>query len=70
MNKYTTQQKELLHKLRLETGLGLMACSKCLIENKWNYIEAKKNYKKFQWDGKLYKDYEKTKTATILIPKR
>jgi len=48
------EQNELCYKLRIETGLGLMACKKCLIKHNWNYDEAKKNYKDYQWDGKLY----------------
>lgn len=48
------EQKELCFKLRIETGLGIMACKKCLDANSWNYDEAKKNYRQFQWDGKLY----------------
>ena len=48
------EQKELCFKLRIETGLGLMACKQCLVANNWNYDEAKNNYRQFQWDGKLY----------------
>ena len=48
------EQKKLCYKLRVETGLGLMVCKKCLIANNWNYDEAKKNYRQFQWDSKLH----------------
>ncbi len=48
------EQKELCYKLRIETGLGIMTCKKCLIAYNWNYDDAKKNYRQFQWDGKLY----------------
>ena len=41
------QQKELCFKLRSETGLGVMTCKKCLIDNNWDYDKAKENYKKY-----------------------
>jgi len=48
------EQKELCFKLRIETGLPLMKCKKCLVANNWNYDEAKNNYRQFKWGGKLY----------------
>jgi translation elongation factor EF-Ts len=49
----TLQEKNLCFKLRSETGLGIMACKRCLIEYDWNYDEAKHNHKRFRWDGAL-----------------
>lgn len=47
-------KNELCYSLRREIGLDIMACKKCLAAHNWNYDDAKKNYRKFQWDGKLY----------------
>ena len=47
-------KKNLIFKLRKETGLGLFACNKCLKKYNFNYKLAKQNYKQFEWDGKLY----------------
>lgn len=38
----------LCHKLRKNTGMGLMDCKKCLIDYDWDYEQAFKNYHKYQ----------------------
>ena len=45
--KLTETQKQLCYKLRNETGLALMYCKRCLIDNHWNYELAKTNYKEY-----------------------
>jgi translation elongation factor EF-Ts len=48
------EKKDLIFKLRKETGLGLSTCNKCLKKYNFNYKLAKQNYNQFEWDGKLY----------------
>ena len=45
--KLTEEQKQLCYKLRNETGLAIMYCKRCLIDNDWNYELAKASYKKY-----------------------
>ncbi len=47
------KKKEMCYTLRVETGLGLMACKKCLDAYDWDYEKAKENHKKFQNNRKL-----------------
>ena len=51
--KLSEEQKHLCYKLREETGLGLVACKRCLIASEWNYEIAKRDYKHYWVKGKL-----------------
>lgn len=41
------KKKNLIFKLRKETGLGVMDCKRCLMDYNWDYNIAKANYKKY-----------------------
>ena len=63
MKDYTTDkiiaeiQKEKCFKLRLKTGLGLMSCKECLIDNDWDLEEAEKNHMKYAFKKHITYDH-------------
>jgi hypothetical protein len=44
------KQKELCHKLHIETSIPIFLCKKCLEVHNWNYEKAKVNYENFNDD--------------------
>jgi translation elongation factor EF-Ts len=54
------EKPEMIIKLRVETGYGLMLCKHILIKYNWNYELAIKNAKQFDPTKKLIHNVENT----------